>query len=138
VNSKQYFNQGDITVGISELVTIEVELLSAIKDGRCFTGHLLLRCYQDLQNGDAFLDRSEHMVLCGPARIPFAIRSAESTDSANERAAFTGRYTATFWVMFRYEGVHKIKPLIETTSATELLSEDEIFVPVISFNVNSK
>lgn len=51
---------------------------------------------------------------------------------------FTGRFETTFRVMFRFEGIHKIRPLLETNAAAELLSEDEIFVPQMSFNVTSK
>lgn len=40
--------------------------------------------------------------------------------------------------MFRYEGVHKLRPVLEADDAAELLSEDEIFVPAVSFNVTSK
>lgn len=135
VNGKPYVSQDDVSVGIGELVSIQVCLLSSIRD-RSFTGHLSLRCYQDLQNGDALLDRSEHIVPCGVTRVPFAIDAQPTPD--DDRAVFTGRFETTFRVMFRFEGIHKIRPLLETNAAAELLSEDEIFVPQMSFNVTSK
>lgn len=37
-------------------------------------GEISLRCFQDLQNGKPFLDRSENVVICGNYRVPFTVR----------------------------------------------------------------
>lgn len=124
-------------------------------------GEIALRCYQDLQNGQPNIDRSENMVLFGPCRIPFSIQSTSNEDLkcsegilkdaiqkkiliVNPGESFKnnmGRFETSFSLLFRYEGVHKIRPEIFNLKhmvGKPNLGEDDIFLPTISFNVITK
>lgn len=110
-------------------------------------GEIALHCFQDMQNGQPIMDRSENVVLCGPSRIPFSIQANEENSNSQklnldlESNRKMGSFKTNFSLLFRYEGVHKIRPEIlnlESLIGAPNLSEDDIFLPTVSFNVITK
>lgn len=100
-----------------------------------------------MQNGQPIMDKSENVVLCGPCRIPFSIQSSEdSLQNSLKKLNLNsnkkmGTFETSFSLLFRYEGVHKIRPEIhnlEPLIGEPNLSEDDIFLPTVSFNVVTK
>uniref|UniRef100_A0A915DLN1 Trs120/TRAPPC9 first Ig-like domain-containing protein n=1 Tax=Ditylenchus dipsaci TaxID=166011 RepID=A0A915DLN1_9BILA len=142
VNNAPYVSEDDVAVGIGELVSLQILLLVSLKCKKALNGQLSLRCFQDLQNGLPIIDRSEHLVVCGPSRIPFSIQPTSITTQqpCSDKPEQMGRWETAFNLVFRYEGVHKIRPEITGLggSTLNLSDEDDIFLPTVSFNVITK
>ena len=57
-----------------EFVELFKKMKKNFKGDKPVRGEISLRCFQDLQNGKPFLDRSENVVICGNYRVPFTVR----------------------------------------------------------------
>ncbi|VDM53436.1 unnamed protein product, partial [Angiostrongylus costaricensis] len=120
VNGTPYLSEDDICVGIGEIIHIKVVVISSLEYD--FDGILTLDCYQEISSFFGTVDKSENLLIIGQRKIPFVVPKSE----------------LSFHVMFRVEGVHKIRPHIVSRNGDESLFADEIFVSPVGFSVSSK
>ncbi|PIO71856.1 hypothetical protein TELCIR_06225 [Teladorsagia circumcincta] len=85
-----------------------------------FDGVITLECYQEISSFFGTVDKSENLLV-----VPHVSISSP-------------RCELSFHVMFRVEGVHKIRPQIVSRRANESLFSDEIFVSPVGFSVSTK
>jgi hypothetical protein len=179
VNHRAIVSEDDVAVGIGELVPMEITLYCSLRCGRVATnfsqptnyftfskfsaanrhstvsGEISLRCHQDLQNGQPPVDKGENLVICGPSTLPFSLTPGDQPSGEGATAA---RFDARFTLLFRYEGVHKIRPEVRNLKVAQgspageggrhtgmsqnsnqtVIREEDIFIPVVSFNVVTK
>uniref|UniRef100_A0A0K0DIU2 Trafficking protein particle complex subunit 11 n=1 Tax=Angiostrongylus cantonensis TaxID=6313 RepID=A0A0K0DIU2_ANGCA len=120
VNGTPYLSEDDICVGIGEIIHIKVVVISSLEYD--FDGILTLDCYQEISSFFGTVDKSENLLIIGQRKIPFIVPKSE----------------LSFHVMFRVEGVHKVRPHIVSRNGDESLFADEIFVSPVGFSVSSK
>ncbi|ETN77677.1 hypothetical protein NECAME_03095, partial [Necator americanus] len=123
VNGTPYLSEDDISVGIGEMILIKVAVISSLEYD--FYGILALECYQEISNFFGTVDRTENLLIIGQRKLPNSSMS-------------TPRCELSFHVMFRVEGVHKVRPQIVSRRADESLFSDEIFVSPVGFSVSTK
>uniref|UniRef100_A0A9J2PDJ2 Trafficking protein particle complex subunit 11 domain-containing protein n=1 Tax=Ascaris lumbricoides TaxID=6252 RepID=A0A9J2PDJ2_ASCLU len=166
VNGIPYVREDDVVVGIGEVLDLELRLISSIKDDRSFSGLLRVDCFRDLQNGTTFIDSNENVIVLNAESVPFTLtreRTMRVTDgdkkavdtlsiendyapnaSENETTAIsnvdstTSGFSCTFSLVFRYEGLHKVKPIITLVDGSSQFSDEELFCSAISVNVITK
>ncbi|KAI6223447.1 hypothetical protein M3Y95_00891200 [Aphelenchoides besseyi] len=154
INNRPYLSEDDISVGIGEMQRIHVQLIYAASETRSLNGEFSLRCFQDLQNGSPLLERMDSVVVCGVQRQPFHLSPdssqppplppnsppftsfASASPPPNHREPLT--FEADFNFLFRTEGVYKIRPQVTARRSDGPVPKDELFVPTISFKVQTK
>ncbi|EFO24879.2 hypothetical protein LOAG_03607 [Loa loa] len=158
-----FLSDDEITVGIGEIIELSLSLITPTNDTRSFSGLIQLQCYRDLQNG-SFIESNENMIVLNTESIPFHIAQEEAVEITTVSPADTisiendyapaaianfsnepvkqemiqETFHANFQLLFRYEGAHKIKPLIILNDKSSQISPDELFCCAISFNVITK
>ncbi|KHN73550.1 Trafficking protein particle complex subunit 9 [Toxocara canis] len=164
VNGIPYIREDDIVVGIGEIVELEIRLISSIKDERCFNGLLRVDCFRDVQNGATYIDSNENFIVLNTETIPFTLAHEGSaqlaegkpvdtlsiendyapnapeteTLSASHSSSARSSFTCTFLLMFRYEGLHKVKPAVTLLEGSSQFSNEEMFCSAVSVNVITK
>lgn len=164
VNGTPYLSEDDVIVGIGEVLNLEVRLISSLKEERSFNGILRLNCYRDLQNGSTVIISNENMIILNSECVPFSIfrelisknelgsqfdtisiendyaPSAAETDSllADGRSDPSRLFLANFSIMFRCEGIYKVKPMLTLGDMSSIFLEEEIFCSAVSFSVITK
>lgn len=163
VNGMPLLNDDEITVGIGEIVQLSLSLITPTNDTRSFSGLIQLQCYRDLQNGSV-IESGDNMIVLNTESIPFQIVQKEGTveiatlsaaDTVSvendyapvatvnfskkpvKRVVIQEIFHANFQLLFRYEGAHKIRPLIILNDKS-IISSDELFCCAISFSVITK
>ncbi|KAJ1354947.1 hypothetical protein KIN20_012046 [Parelaphostrongylus tenuis] len=131
VNGTPYLSEDDICVGIGELIHIKVVVISSLEYD--FDGILTLDCYQEISSFFGTVDKSENLLIIGQRKIPFVVPKSPPNQTMP-----TPQGELSFHVMFRVEGVHKIRPHIVSRNGDESLFADEIFVSPVGFSVSSK
>uniref|UniRef100_A0A7I4YAL2 N-acetyltransferase domain-containing protein n=1 Tax=Haemonchus contortus TaxID=6289 RepID=A0A7I4YAL2_HAECO len=131
VNGTPYLSEDDISVGIGEIVLIKVAVISSLEYD--FDGIITLECYQEISSFFGTVDKSENLLVIGQRKIPFVVpRSVPHVSISSPRCELS------FHVMFRVEGIHKVRPQIVSSRANESLFSDEIFVSPVGFSVSTK
>ncbi len=116
--------------------------LFSVSEDRILSGVLSLSCLQELQNGSAPLDRSDHVVFVGPACQPISVLpSKDSVQSADVNGS--DEADCQFGLLFCHEGNYKVKANLELSQETvrDQLSgcdQDLLFLPILSFSVVTK
>ncbi|EYC01315.1 hypothetical protein Y032_0108g36 [Ancylostoma ceylanicum] len=131
VNGTPYLSEDDISVGIGEMVLIKVAVISSLEYD--FDGILTLECYQEISNFFGSVDKTENLLIIGQRKVPFVVPKSPPHLSMS-----TPRCELSFHVMFRVEGVHKVRPQIVSRRANESLFSDEVFVSPVGFSVSTK
>ncbi|MFH4983476.1 hypothetical protein AB6A40_010185 [Gnathostoma spinigerum] len=160
VNGIPYVSEDEIPVGIGEIVDLNVRLISSMDGPGSFSGVLQLRCYQDMLNGSEFIDRRNAMVILNHRSLPFTVfhesverkradtisvggdympaSSEHNNDSFHGETFVRGSFSMKFSVLFRFEGVMKVKPVILKNDGTPAFSDDELFCSAVTMNVVTK
>ncbi|PIO57880.1 hypothetical protein TELCIR_20700 [Teladorsagia circumcincta] len=137
VNGTPYLSEDDISVGIGEIVHIKVAVISSLEYD--FDGVITLECYQEISSFFGTVDKSENLLVIGRRKIPFVVpKSVRFLLGVPHVSISSPRCELSFHVMFRVEGVHKIRPQIVSRRANESLFSDEIFVSPVGFSVSTK
>ncbi|KJH44881.1 hypothetical protein DICVIV_09073 [Dictyocaulus viviparus] len=131
VNGTPYLSEDDICVGIGEIIQITVVVISSLEYD--FSGILTLECYQEISSYFGTIDKSDNLLIIGQRKIPFVVPRSPPHQSLP-----TPESEVSFYVMFRVEGVHKIRPQIVSRNVEESLFADEIFVSPVGFSVSTK
>ncbi|CAJ0585995.1 unnamed protein product, partial [Mesorhabditis spiculigera] len=129
VNGTPYLSQDDLATAISDMTRIRVSVISSLDYQ--FHGELSLCCEQELSSRAEPLPRPHNMVIVGSRKQPFTV-PPKTTDEQIPAP----RCELTFNVLFRVEGVYKVRPVIKALLGDRLLP-DEVFASPISFNVAS-
>ncbi|RCN37502.1 hypothetical protein ANCCAN_16592 [Ancylostoma caninum] len=131
VNGTPYLSEDDISVGIGEMVLIKVAVISSLEYD--FDGILTLECYQEISNFFGSVDKTENLLIIGQRKVPFVVPK-----SPPHLSVTAPRCELSFHVMFRVEGIHKVRPQIVSRRANESLFSDEVFVSPVGFSVSTK
>lgn len=97
INDKPYMGEGDVVAGIGEMQRMQVRVSCVASSSTSpfgfpagpdkvpviFKGELALRCFQDLQNGKAPVDRMENLIICGVQRRPFNLKLNNEADKVS-------------------------------------------------------
>lgn len=130
------------------------------------SGNISLNCHHEIENNYRITEQSDNILICGPYYIPFLINGCkrnknndieqcENDEDKNnhfpdfEDEKTMSHFKTNFTVIFACEGVHKISPKVanlqikasdefQISDQTPVLSEEDIFVPALSFIVISK
>uniref|UniRef100_A0A915Q411 Trafficking protein particle complex subunit 11 domain-containing protein n=1 Tax=Setaria digitata TaxID=48799 RepID=A0A915Q411_9BILA len=164
VNGIPFLSDDEVTVGIGEIIELNLSLITPTNDVRSFSGLIQLQCYRDLQNGSQ-IESNDNMIVLNTESVPFRTIQEEeaaeiaiiptvdnfsiendyapagtlnfSSQSANH-VIIRETFHANFQLLFRCEGSHKIRPLIILNDKSPVISPDELFCCAISFNVITK
>ncbi|VDP08147.1 unnamed protein product [Heligmosomoides polygyrus] len=131
VNGTPYLSEDDISVGIGESIHIKVAVISSLEYD--FDGIITLECYQEISSYFGTVDKSENLLIIGQRKVPFVVPR-----TLPQVCVSSPRCELSFHIMFRVEGVHKIRPQIVSRKANESLFADEIFVSPVGFSVSTK
>ncbi|CAI4227391.1 unnamed protein product [Auanema sp. JU1783] len=131
VNGVPYLSEDDINVGIGEVITLKVAIISSLDYN--FDGTMFLDCYQEISNQFGTIDRLENVLLLGGKKLPFTVPSCTS-----KSALPAPRCVLVFQFLFKVEGNHKLRPVIVSRNSSESLFSDDVFVTPIGFSVCTK
>ncbi|CAJ0569421.1 unnamed protein product, partial [Mesorhabditis spiculigera] len=117
VNGTPYLSQDDLATAISEMTRIRVSVISSLDYQ--FHGELSLCCEQELSSRAEPLPRPHNMVIVGSRKQPFIV-PPKTTDEQIPAP----RCELTFNVLFRVEGVYKVRPVIKALLGDRLLPDE--------------
>ncbi|CAJ0920934.1 unnamed protein product, partial [Mesorhabditis belari] len=131
VNGVPYLSQDDLSVGIGDVNVLEIAVISSLDYE--FHGEMELECEQEVLLRRKSIPRPHNLVIVGSRKVPFSVPTKGGDDSL-----LTPKSKIVFRLLFRVEGVYKVRPIVRARREEQQLFADEVFSSPISFNVSTK
>ncbi|CAJ0960866.1 unnamed protein product, partial [Mesorhabditis belari] len=118
VNGVPYLSQDDLSVGIGDVNVLEIAVISSLDYE--FHGEMELECEQEVLLRRKSIPRPHNLVIVGSRKVPFSVPTKGGDDSL-----LTPKSKIVFRLLFRVEGVYKVRPIVRARREEQQLFADE-------------